>query len=126
MTNDTYLKVADRLVAQMGKDSEAFTTKTRMEITTVLRDVSQQPRSKIGASVGDAIEAALDQRGFRVFPHLNDVDTGGSVRIIRRGSFAEKLLNAWLHPGTMTDEELGRSIFKIKQHDKQMKQGNGG
>jgi hypothetical protein len=126
MTTDTYLKVADRIVGQMDKDGKAFVTKTRMEITTLLRDISGQPRSKIGASVGDAIEAALDHRGFRAFPHLNEVDTSGSTRIIRRGTYAEQLLNAWLHPGTMTDDDLAQAISKVKQHDKDVKQQRGG
>lgn len=117
MTNDTYLKLVDKIVQQMNRDGVAYTTKTRSEITTLLRELSSQPRSKIGRSVGDAIEAALDHRGFRAFPHINDIDTNGATRIIRRGTFADQILNAWLHPGIITDTALAELITKAKQQD---------
>jgi hypothetical protein len=115
--SDIYLKLTDKIVHQMNSDRVAYATKTRSEITTLLRDISGQPRTKIGRSVGDAIEAALDHRGFRAFPHINELGTNGATRIIRRGTFADQILNAWLHPGTITDTALAELISKVKERD---------
>lgn len=121
MTQDLYLKVADSIGKQMDQDRKAYTTKTRMELTTLLREVARQPRSKIGKSVGEAIETALELRGFRAFPHINDAGTNDAVRIIRRGTFVEQILNAFLHPGATTDTQLAELITKVKQQDQLMK-----
>lgn len=121
VVQDTYLKLADQICRIMDQDRLAYTTKTRTELTTLLREVSTQPRSKIGASVGDAIETALDHRGFRVFPHINEVGTHEAVRIVRRGTFVDQILNAFLHPSATTDTELADLITKVKERDNLMK-----
>lgn len=105
----------------MNQDGLAYTTKTRLEIGALLRQVSGQPRSKIGKNVGDAIESALEQRGFRAFPHINDVGMHDAVRIIRTASFVNQILNAFLHPGAMTDIQLADFITKVKQRDELIK-----
>jgi hypothetical protein len=114
---DLYLRLADSICQQMDKDHRAYSTKTRAELTTLLRNISNQPRSRIGRAVGDAIEAALDQKGFRMFPSINAVGALEAVRIIRRGTFVDKILNAFLHPGGMTDGQLADVIAKAKQQD---------
>jgi hypothetical protein len=119
--NDVYLKVADAIVRQMNQDGLAYTTKTRLEIASLLRQISGQPRSKIGKNVGDAIESALEQKGFRAFPHINEVGMHDAVRIIRTASFINQILNAFLHPGAMTDTQLAEFITKVKQRDELMK-----
>jgi hypothetical protein len=118
---DLYLKLADQIIRQMNQDKQAYATKTRMEITTLLRQISGQPRTKIGNSVGDAVEAALEHRGFRVFPHINEVETHGAVRIIRQGTMLNSILNAFLHPGATTDGELAELISKAKERDRLMR-----
>lgn len=119
--NDIYFRFADAVARQMDQDRLAYATKTRLEMGTLLRQVSGQPRSKIGKNVGDAIEAALEQRGFRVFPHINDVGMHEAVRIFRAGSFVNQILNAFLHPGAMTDTQLADLITKVKQQDQLLK-----
>jgi len=121
VNQDIYLKVADTICRQMDQDRMAYATKTRLEIGTVLRQVSGQPRSKIGKNVGDAIEAALEQKGFRAFPHINDVGMHDAVRIIRRGTFVDQILNTFLHPGATTDTQLADLIAKVKQQDQLLK-----
>lgn len=122
--NDIYFKVADAISRQMNQDRVAYTTKTRLEIAALMRQVSGQPRSKIGKNVGDAIESALEQKGFRVFPHINDVGMHDAVRIIRTASFVNQILNAFLHPGAMTDTQLAELITKAKRQDELMKWNN--
>lgn len=119
--NDIYFRLADAVAQQMDQARLAYTSKTRLEMGTLLRQVSGQPRSKIGKNVGDAIEAALEQRGFRVFPHINDVGMHEAVRIFRSASFINQILNAFLHPGAMTDTQLAELIAKVKQQDQLMK-----
>lgn len=120
-SNDIYFKVADAIARQMNQEGLAYTTKTRLEIAALLRQISGQPRSKIGKNVGDAIESALEQRGFRAFPHINDVGMHDAVRIIRTASFVNQILNAFLHPGAMTDTQLAELITKVKRQDELMK-----
>ncbi len=119
--NDLYFKIADEISSQMNQNKAAYATKTRLEIATLLRQISGQPRSKIGRNVGEAIEAALEQKGFRVFPHINDVGLHEAVRVIRRGTFVDQILNAFLHPGAMTDMNLADLITKVKQQDELLK-----
>jgi hypothetical protein len=120
-TNDIYFKLAEAIARQMDQDHLAYSTKTRLEMGTLLRQISGQPRSKIGKNVGDAIEAALEQRGFRVFPHINDVGMHEAIRIFRSASFVNQILNAFLHPGAMTDTQLADLITKVKQQDQLLK-----
>jgi len=119
--NDIYFTLAEAIARQMDQDRLAYATKTRLEMGTLLRQVSGQPRSKIGKNVGDAIEAALEQRGFRVFPHINDVGMHEAIRIFRSASFVNQILNAFLHPGAMTDTQLADLITKVKQQDQLLK-----
>jgi hypothetical protein len=121
VNHDLYFKVAEAISRQMDQDRLAYSTKTRLEIGTLLRQVSGQPRSKIGRNVGDAIEAALEQRGFRTFPHINDVGMHEAVRIFRSSSFVNQILNAFLHPGATTDMQLADLITKAKRQDELMK-----
>lgn len=121
VNHDMYIKVAEEISRQMDQGGLAYTTKTRLELGTLLRQVSGQPRSKIGKNVGDAIEAALEQRGFRTFPHINDVGTNEAVRIFRTSSFVNQILNAFLHPGATTDTQLAKLITTYKQQDKILK-----
>jgi hypothetical protein len=121
VNQDVFLKLADAVCRQMDQDRLAYMTKTRLEMATLLRQVSGQPRSKIGRNVGDAIEAALEHRGFRAFPHINDVGPHEAVRIIRRGTFVDQILNAFLHPGVTTDTQLAELITKVKQQDQLLK-----
>jgi hypothetical protein len=121
LNQDIFFKVADTISRQMDQDRIAYTTKTRLEIATLLRQVSGQPRSKIGKNVGDSIEAALEQKGFRAFPHINDVGMHEAVRIIRRGTFVDQILNTFLHPGATTDTQLADLITKVKQQDQLLK-----
>ncbi len=121
MHQDVYLKLADAISRQMDQEGKAYTTKTRLEIATSLREISGQPRSKIGRNVGEAIEAALEHKGFRAFPHINEIGAHEAVRIIRRGTFVDQILNAFLHPGMMTDTQLAELITKVKQQDQLLK-----
>ncbi len=118
---DIYLKLAEAIIRQMDQDRMAFSTKTRLEIATLLRQVSGQPRSKIGRNVGDSIEAALEHRGFRVFPHINEVGAHEAVRVMRRGTLVDQILNAFIHPGATTDIELANLITKAKNQDALLK-----
>ncbi len=54
-------------------------------------------------------------RGLRAFPHINDVGLHEAVWIFRRGTFADKILNAFLHPGKTTDIQLAKLITKGKR-----------
>jgi hypothetical protein len=114
---DLYLRMVTRITKQMDRDERAYVTKTRLELATLLREESGQPRSKIGRNVADAIEAALDHQGFRVFPHINEAGQHEGVRVIRRGTFFDQILNAFLHPGAITDRQLAELITKAKQSD---------
>lgn len=121
ISQDIYLRLAEAITVQMDHDRMAFNTKTRLQITTLLRQVSGQPRSKIGRNVGDSIEAALEHRGFRAFPHINEVGAHEAVRVIRRGTLVDQILNAFLHPGVTTDTELAKLITKAKDQDALLK-----
>jgi hypothetical protein len=118
---DVYLKLAKSIAHQMDQDRQAYKRMSRAEMGTLLRQVSGQPRSKIGKGVGDDIEAALEREGFRVFPHINEVGPNEAMRIFRRGTLADDILNAFLHPGATADMQLAHLITKVKQQDELLK-----
>jgi len=111
---DAYDKVAREIVADMNHQQLAFVTKTRTELTTMIRKASGQPRTKIGRNAAEAVEAALDRLGFKMFPSLSEVGTNEGVRIFRRGTLADRVLQGILHPGATTDMELAQTISSVK------------
>lgn len=117
VAQDDYHKLATSIAKDMDHAGHAYTTKTRLEIATLLRNVTNQPRGKIGRNVADAIEAALQEKGLRVFPHINDTGPNDAVRIIRSASMINDILNAFLHPSTTTDKKLADLINTAKGHD---------
>ena len=118
---DIYLKVADAVSRQMDADRLAYITKTRTELVSTLRAESGEPRRRIGRGVAEGIEAAMDRRGMKMFPHLHEIGSHEAVRIFRRGTFAEKVLRAILHPGATTGEELAKLISGAKGYNKILK-----
>jgi len=82
---DVHEKVAAEITAEMDRLHRAFLTVTKLEITTALRRLGGQPRTRVGRSSADNVEAALERRGYKVFPALADVRTDEAVRIYRRG-----------------------------------------
>ncbi len=119
---DVHEKVAAEITTEMDRLHRAFLTVTKLEITTALRRLGGQPRTRVGRSSADNVEAALERRGYKVFPALADVRTDEAVRIYRRGTFADQILQGILHPGATTDEELANIITKVKQADQLLKQ----
>jgi hypothetical protein len=111
---DAYEKVAKEIVAEMGHQGVAFLTKTRTEITTMIRKATGQPRTKIGRSSAEAVEAAIDRLGFKMFPSLSLVGANEAVRVYRRGTVADRILQGILHPGATTDIELATTICNVK------------
>ena len=111
---DAYEKVAREIVGEMNQRSLAFLTKTRTEITTMIRKTSGQPRTKIGRNSAEAVEAALDRLAFKMFPSLSEVGVNEGVRIYRRGTVADRILQGILHPGATTDQELATTISEVK------------
>ena len=63
----------------------------------------------------------MEQKEFRVFPHINEVGTYEAVRIFRTASFMNQILNAFLHPGATTDTQLVDLVSKVKQQDQLLK-----
>ncbi len=119
---DVHEKVAAEITAEMDRLHRAFMTVTKLEITTALRRLGGQPRTRVGRSSADNVEAALERRGYKVFPALADVRTDEAVRIYRRGTFADQILQGILHPGATTDEELANVISKAKAADQLLRQ----
>ena len=115
--HDVYPRVATKITQQMNREKQAYATMSRLELATLLRQEAGQSRLRIGRNVADEIEAALDRQGFRVFPHISETGQNAAVRIIRRGTVFEKILNAFLHPDSTTDQQLADLLVKVKRTD---------
>lgn len=104
--------VARQLKGKLGR--EAFLTLPRMEITELLREVSDSDGTRIKSGLAGELEQVLLEQGVRCYPGLRETTTGDTVRLFHSGSLLGSLLDLLIYPSRETDRDLGNMLKKIK------------
>lgn len=85
----------------------------RRDILEILRDVSDEPTTRIKSTVAwDLSQVLLEKEALRLYPPLDETD--GNVRIFRAGSVFGNLVDLVVHPSKDADREVGAVLTKIK------------
>lgn len=98
----------------MDTSNLAFKTFPKTEFLGMLRSEVGKSTIRIGKTSAYDVENSLSEEGFKVFPHLADVGVNESIRVFRSGTLINRILGAFLYPGTGTDEDLVKLLLKIK------------
>lgn len=111
-THSDYVNVARQLKTQLN--GFAFKTVPRIDITSLLRDVSGEDNTRIKAAMGEELERALLEQGVRCYPHLKDTSTPDTIRLFHAGSVLGNLVDLLLYPSVVGDKELADTLTKVK------------
>jgi hypothetical protein len=96
-------------------NGKAFTTVPRREITDILREVSEEPTTRIKSNVAwELSQVLLEKEALRCYPSLEETDSQDNVRIFRAGSVFGNLVDLIAHPDPDADKEVGEMLAKIK------------
>lgn len=107
-----YRKVVMTLKERLGK--RQFTTFARQDITSILREVSGEPKTRIRALMAQQIELELYKQGLAVYPHLDDTSGKDLVRLYRTKSNLMELIEAVSTPSEEHDDLLRKILRESK------------
>jgi hypothetical protein len=94
-------------------NGKAFMTVARRDILDILRDVSNEPTTRIKSNIAwDLSQVLLEKEALRLYPSLDETD--GNVRVFRAGSVFGNLVDLIVHPSGEADREVGAVLKKIK------------
>ena len=113
-TRDHLIQVARSVRRDLDRESKAFVTIDRMELTRRLREVSGESTTRIKKFNGAELEKALYDQALRCYPSLTETTTGARVRIFRAGSAVGDLIDAVLTPSPDHDRDLAEALAKFK------------
>lgn len=111
-TRTHYVAVARELKARLN--GRAFLTIRRSEITNLVRQVSNEPTTRIKCTMANDLESALINQGVQVYPPLAQTTTGDTVRLYHAGSVLGQMIDTIVHPAEGTDSDLADVITKLK------------
>ena len=92
--------------------TSAFLTIQRSKITTLLRQVSKEPTTRIGKTLANNLTHALFNEGVLVYPSLTQTSTG-TVRLYHAGTVLAHLVDTIVHPDRGDDQYLADAITKL-------------
>lgn len=114
-THDHLIQVARSVRRDLDRESKAFKSMNRMELTQRLRQISGESNTRIKtAIIGPELERALYDQGLRCYPSLTETTTGDRVRVFRAGSAVGELIDAVLVPSPAHDHDLAEALAKFK------------
>ena len=113
-TQEHLIQVARSVRRDLDRDSKAFISMERMELTQRLRDVSGEAGTRIKIALGGDLERALSDQGLRCYPSLTQTTTGDRVRIFRAGSAVGDLIDSVLTPSPDHDRDLAEALARFK------------
>lgn len=111
-THDHLVQVARTVRRELDRESKAFMSMDRMQLTQRLREVSRESSTRIKAALGADLERALNDQGLRCYPSLTETTTGDRVRVFRAGSTVGDLIDAVLLPSPDHDRDLTEALAK--------------
>ena len=105
-----YALVGKQLKQKLNK--KAFMTVARRDILDILRDVSNEPTTRIKNNIAwDLSQVLLEKEALRLYPPLDETD--GNVRVFNSSVFGN-LVDLIVHPSGEADREVGAVLKKIK------------
>lgn len=107
-----YVLVARELKKRL--DGKAFRTVARRDVTDILRDVSEEPTTRIKSVIAYDLTHVLLEQGLRCYPGLEETQGSDAVRIFRTGSVFGNLVDLMIHPSKDTDKDVGDVLRKVK------------
>jgi hypothetical protein len=79
-------------------NGRAFLTIERAKITDLLREVSDEPTTRIKSGLAADLTSALINQGVQVYPSLGETTAGDTVRLYHAGSVLGQLIDTIVHP----------------------------
>ena len=110
-TQDSYKAVATNLARMLGR--KPFLTLTRREVTTILRTITGEERTRIKILGSAAIMEELNNLGLTTYPDLYEVGTNESLRLFRTDSFLNELVSVITEPNEETDARLKAALSMV-------------
>jgi len=107
-----YVQVAQELKRQLN--GKAFMTIARRDITNVLREVSEEPTTRIKSGVAKGLTQVLLEQAIRCYPSIEEAETDDNVRIFRSGSVFSNLVDLIIYPSRDSDSDVGEMLKKFK------------
>ncbi|MGH2710540.1 MAG: hypothetical protein ACRDH9_04975 [Actinomycetota bacterium] len=107
-----YALVARELKRRLN--GKAFLTIGRRKVTEILREVSDEPTTRIKSVVARDLTHILLEQGLRCYPSLEETNTFETIRIFRAGSVFGNLVDLIIHPSSETDHDVGAMLKKVK------------
>src|SRR5213594_3172601 len=104
-SRNDYALVARELKKKLN--GKAFLTIRRETVTKILREVSNEPTTRIKVGVARELQLVLLEQGLRCYPTLEETNTFETVRIFRAGSVFGNLVDLIIHPSNETDHDVG-------------------
>lgn len=106
---DHYMTVAGQIAQYLNSFSLAFKTYNVSQLDEMMKAVAGAGQRISGEKTAPEFENILLQRGFAVFPAIQE-SQDGYVRIIRTGTIVSNLLNSFRYPGANGDAELAKLL----------------
>lgn len=117
-TRDQYMKVARQIADHLNAFRLAFKTYQVAEFDAMIKATAGESARVSGkGDTSEQLRTALLERGFTIFPAIEDAEDG-YVRVIRTNSLVGSLLNAFRYVGPNGDTELAALLNAIKRRNR--------
>lgn len=114
---DHYMQVAKQIADYCNSFRLAFKTYQVSDFDAMIQAVAGPGARVRGVDTSEQLRSALLERGFTIFPAIEDAEDG-YVRVIRTGSLVANLLNAFRYVGQNGDTELANLLNHIKRRQR--------
>ncbi|MHB8149613.1 MAG: hypothetical protein ACYDIB_05585 [Desulfobulbia bacterium] len=112
-TKSDYGKVASEIAKHLNAFRLAFKTYNVSEFDEMIKIVAGPGARVSGAETANEFQTALLERGFIIYPTIQDSEDG-YLRVIRANSIVGNLLNAFRYVGHSGDDDLARLLTNLK------------
>jgi len=112
-TKSDYGKVASQIAQHMNAFRLAFKTYNVNEFDEMIKAVAGTGARVSTDETASDFSMALLERGFVIFPSIQDAEDG-YIRVIRTNSVVGNLLNAFKYVGASGDDDLARLLTNLK------------
>jgi hypothetical protein len=110
---DDYMNVASQVAQYLDGFGLAFKTYNVSQFDEMIKAVAGVGSRITGDKTASEFEAILLQRGFAIYPSIQE-SQDGYVRVIRTSTIVSNLLNAFRYPGPNGDAELARLLRGLR------------
>jgi hypothetical protein len=113
-SRDDYMKVARQIAEYCNSFRLAFKTYQISEFDAMMKAIAGEGGRVSSGDNAELLQAVLLERGFMVFPSINESEDG-YVRVIRTGTLVANLLGAFRYVGPNGDAELADLLNHLKR-----------